>query len=261
MASEVTTEKRGSALIITFNRPAQGNAMTPDMANQLAAILKPLTTDRGVRAVLLRGEGGNFMNGIEMTAFAGDVDKGIDKVNMMMQPYHAAIRELQTMDKPILAMLNGRVAGPGMSFMLAADMAIAARSTQFNCDYTTHALSPDGGASFFLTRKVGAARATELLMLSDTFNADSAEKWGLVNAVIDDDKLQEVAMQWLDRLSEGPTRAFSAVKALVGKAYEQNLAAHLALEHTHWAASSRTFDFKEAIRAYFAKRPTKYTGA
>jgi 2-(1,2-epoxy-1,2-dihydrophenyl)acetyl-CoA isomerase len=261
MPAEITTEKRGPALIINLSFPERGNALSYDMALQLANILKPLTTDRGTRAILLRGKGGNFINGIDMNLYAGDVEKGIVKANEMLQSYHASIRELQTMDKPVLAAVNGRVAGPGMSFMLAADMVLAARSTQFNCDFTSHALSPDGAASFFLTRKVGAAKATELLMLSETFTAEDAEKWGLLNAIVDDDKLQDVSLQWLDRLAEGPTRAFSAVKALVGKAYEQNLTTHLAQEHTHWGASTRTFDFKEAVRAYFAKRPAKYTGA
>ncbi|MDX2027039.1 MAG: enoyl-CoA hydratase-related protein [Alphaproteobacteria bacterium] len=261
MANEVLSEMRGQALIITINNPDRGNAMSFDMAVQLFNLLKNVTTDRAVRAVLLQGKGSHFMDGLDMNLYAGDVGGALDRANQMVQPYHSAIRELQAMEKPVLAAVNGRVAGPGMSFMLASDLVLAARSTKFNCDFTTHALSPDGGASFFLTRQVGAAKANELLMLSEEFSVEDAEKWGLVNSVIDDEKLHDAALAWVDRLATGPTRAFGAVKMLVGRAYEQNLTTHLGLEHTYWGACSRTFDFKEAIRAYFAKRPAKYSGA
>ena len=145
--------------------------------------------------------------------------------------------------------------------MLACDLVLAARSTKFNCKFTSYAMTPDGGASFFLTRKVGAAKANELLMLSETFGAEEAGRWNLINSVVDDDKLQDEALNWIDRLSTGPTRAFGGVKKLVLKAFEQDLNAHLGLEHTYWGASSRTFDFREAVKAYFAKRDTKYSGA
>lgn len=261
MANEITSEMRGQALIITFNRPEKGNAMNYDLAQQLFLLLKNVTTDRAVRAVLLQGKGGNFMNGLDMNMYAGDVGDALERTNQLVQPYHSAIRELQAMEKPVLAAVDGRVAGPGMSFMLASDLVLAARSATFNCDFTTYALSPDGGASFFLTRQVGAARANEILMLSETFSSERAEKWGLVNGIIEDDKLHAEALAWVDRLAAGPTRAFGAVKVLVGRAHEQNLNAHLGLEHTYWGACTRTFDFKEAVRAHFAKREAKYSGA
>jgi len=262
MATEVTTEMRGAALIVTFNRPDHGNSLSFDMASQFFNVMKPVATDRGVRAVLLRGAGGNFMSGIDLAGLYGKgVDQGLERATQMLQPYHSAIRELQVMEKPVLAAVDGTVAGPGLSLMLASDLVLASRTAKFNCGFTSYAMTPDGGATFFLARKAGAAKAMELLMLSENFSAQDAKTWNLVNEVIEDEKLHEQALSWVDRLANGPTRAFGGVKRLVLKAFEQDLNAQLALEHTYWGGCSRTFDFREAMKAHFAARDPKYSGA
>jgi len=262
MANEITTQIRGNAMIITFNRPDRGNAMTGDMAHQLFQTLKQVTVDRAVRAVMLRGAGGTFMDGMELGLYAGsDFNAGLERNSQMIQNYHSAIRELHVMDKPVLAVVEGKVSGAGLSLMLAADLVLAGSGTQFSGGFTEHAMTPDGGATFFLTRKCGAAKATEILMLGQPFDAATAERLTLVNAVVDSAKLEEEALNSLDRLTSGPTKAYGGIKRLVAKAFEQDLHAQLALEHTYWGASSRSFDFRDAIKAYFAKRPPKFSGS
>ena len=261
MSNEITSEMRGGALVVTLNRPQQGNALTSAMATQLFQILKPVASDRTVRAVMLRGAGGNFMDGLDLSIYSRDVAVGTEQNNELLLPYHSAIREIYAMDKPVIAMVDGHVTGPGLSLMLACDLVIAGRGTIFNAAFTSYAMSPDGGASFFLSRKVGIAKATEILMLSENFDAATAERLNLVNHVVDDEQLQESAFQWLDQLANGPTKAFGAVKRLVYKAHEQEVNAHIALEHTYWGANARSFDFRSAIKGYFSKQPVKYTGA
>jgi 2-(1,2-epoxy-1,2-dihydrophenyl)acetyl-CoA isomerase len=260
MTSEILSEKRGAALIVSFNRPNHGNALTLDMANQLFNVLKPATTDRAIRAVLLKGMGENFMSGIDMNNYAGDFTAALERVNQMFQPYNAAVREMQGMDKPVLAVVEGIAAGVGLGFMLACDLVVAARSAKFNGKFASYAMTPHGGSSFMLPRKIGLTKALEIFMLGEDFGAAEAERWNLINRVIDDDKLQEESLVWLDRLAGGPTRAYSGIKKLTMKAFEQDLNIHLGLEHTYWGASTRTFDFREAVKAHFAKRPAKFTG-
>lgn len=261
MANEIISEMRGSAMIITFNRPDKGNALNIDLANQLFQTLKPVTTDKAIRAVLLRGAGDDFMNGMDLGMFARDVAAGIEQNNELLLPYHSAIREIHGMDKPVIAMVHGRATGPGLSFALACDLVLAGTSAVFNSAYTSYAMSPDGGASFFLPRKAGIAKATEILMLSEDFDAATAERLNIVNHVIDDAHLQDAAFEWIDKLASGPTKAFGAVKRLVGKSFEQDINAHIGLEHTYWGANVRSFDFRSAIKGYFAKQVAKYTGA
>lgn len=260
MQNEVLFEVRGSSLIVTFNNPSTGNALTSDMASQLVFRLKQVTTDKTIRAVMLRGAGGTFMNGLDMSIFKENIEKGVEIVHQLALPYHSAIRELYAMDKPVLAVVDGRVSGPGLSFMLAADLVLAGESTIINADYTTYGMSPDGGVSLALARKLGSARAAELLMLSSDYTASDMLGWGLVNGVLEDEKVHERGLAWLDKLSTGPTRAFAAVRKLIQTAFEKDLNAALGNEHTWWGASARTLDFREGIRAKLQDRPAKFSG-
>ena len=258
--NEVIVERKGQALILTFNRPDHANALTMDMSQQLFTILKSATTDYSVRVVMLRGAGGNYMNGLDMSFYKADMSGALDKANQLILPYHSAIRELQTMDKPVISVVDGYVTGAGFSFMLASDLVICSRSARFNTRFAEYALTPDGGCSYYLPRKVGLSRAVEIMMLCEEFNAERAERLRIVNKVVEDGALEDEAMAWLDKLVQGPTKALGAIKKLANKAFEQDLNAHLGLEHTYFGQSSRSFDFREAVRADAASRPPKFTG-
>lgn len=259
-SNEVLTERRGQTLILTFNRPDHANAMTIDMASQLHTILKNATTDRSVRAILLCGAGNNFMNGLDMSFYSSDISAALDKANQLILPYHSAIRELQAMDKPVLAAVEGYVTGTGFSLMLASDLVISSRSARFNTRFAEYGLTPDGGCSFFLPRKVGMSRAVEIMMLCEEFEAERAERLRLVNKVVDDDQLQVAALAWLDHLAQGPTKAYGAIKKLAADSFNKTLNDQLGLEHTYFGQSSRSFDFREAVKAHVAGREPKFTG-
>ncbi len=146
---DLLSERRGQSLILTFNRPEKGNAMTFDMANQLFTTLKNTTTDRGTRAVLLCGAGSNFMDGIDMSFLSGDVAAAQENIIQLLLPYHSAIREIQAMEKPVIAAVEGKVSAAGLSLMLSCDFVIAAKNAVFNCKYTHSGTTPDGGCSYF----------------------------------------------------------------------------------------------------------------
>ena len=258
--NDLISERQGQTLILTFNRPEQSNALTTDMAGTLFTALKNATTDRSVRAVLLRGAGGHFMNGLDMSFYAKDINAALDRANDLILPYHSAIREMQAMDKPVLAVVQGQVSGAGLSLMLAADLVLSSRSAMFNAGFPDFGLSPDGACSYFLPRKVGLSRAIEILMLGEAFNADRAERLRIVNKVVDDERLEEEALLWLDKLAQGPTKAYGAIKKLANKAFEQDLNVHLGLEHTYFGQTSRSFDFREAVRSHATGREKKFTG-
>ena len=261
MADEVLLEKRGAVLTVTFNRPAHGNALTVLMAQTLKEKLRSIQDDRTARVVLLRGAGGNFMSGHDLSAYSGDVNAVQDVVFQKTQFFSAIIRGFHEMEKPIVAALDGYVAGAGFSLMLASDMVLATKRTVFNTGFLPHAMVPDGGATFYLPRKVGALRAIELLLLSEDFSTEAAERWGLINRTVENDALETEALALAEKLSMIPTRVAGETKKLVGKSYEDDLSSQLALEATAWTAGSKTFDFREAVKARAEKRTAKYTGA
>ncbi|MDD4616706.1 MAG: enoyl-CoA hydratase-related protein [Alphaproteobacteria bacterium] len=261
MSAEVVFEMRAGILIITFNRPANGNALTTGMAKTLHEKLKGISEDRSVRCVVLRGAGGCFMDGHELSGFKGDPNAVQDQIFQRIQFFFTSIRELATMEKPVVCAVDGHVSGAGISMMLASDFVVSSKRTMFNTDFTRYATIPDGGATFFLPRKIGVARANELLYLTEDFSAEKAEHWHLVNKVVPDDQLASETLAFAEKLAKGPTRTLGATKRLMLMAFEQDIHAQLALESSTWTAISKTFDFREGMNAYQSKREPKYTGA
>lgn len=258
--NEILSEMRGQSLIVTFNRPDHANAMTMDMASQLFNILKNVTTDRSVRAVLLCGAGGNYMDGLDMSFFTGDLHRALESANQLIMPFHSAIRELLAMDKPVLSMVEGHVTGTGFSLMLASDLVIAGKNARFNTGFAEYGLSPNGGCSYFLPRKVGLSRAVEIMMLCEDFDAAWAERLRIVNKVAEEASLRDEALAWLDKLAAGPTKVLGAIKKLGQAAFENDIHAHLGLEHNYYGQTSRSFDFRDVVKAHTEGRKPRFTG-
>ena len=262
MASqEILSELKDATLAVTFNRPAQRNALNLDICTQLFNLLKTAATNRSIRAIVLQGQGGNFMDGVDMKMFAGDFTTSLEHYNQLFQPYHSAIRELYMMDKPIIGIAQGQVAGPGLSFLVTCDFVVAAKSAEFNTRFASYGTTPDGGLSYGLTRKAGVSKATELLMLAETFSSADAQRYNLVNRVVEDEVVLQEGHNWAHRLASGPTRAYAGIKRLVSKAFEQEINSQLASEHSQWGAVAKSFDLRDAMRASSANRPPKFTGS
>jgi len=261
MVAEVLFETRGAVLVVTFNRPNYGNALTTSMAKALCDKLKAISDDRSLRAVLLRGAGDHFMDGHDMAGFTGDTNAVQEQIFQRVQFFFTSIRELLAMERPVIAAIDGRVSGAGFSLMLASDLVIATKRAVFNTGFTRYAMIPDGGATFFLPRKVGMARANELLLIGEDLDADKAEKWRMINKIVHHEDLEREALAWAEKVANGPTRVLGATKRLINKAFEQDLFTQLSQEASTWTSVSKTFDFREGMKAYKEKREPKYTGA
>ena len=261
MTAEVLFQTRGAILVITFNRPDKGNALNTGMAKALCEKLKAVSEDRSLRAVLLRGAGDAFMDGHDLAGFTGNINFVQDLIFQRVQFFFASIRELLAMERPVIAAVDGRVSGAGLSLMLASDLVIASKRSVFNAGFTKYSSIPDGGATFFLPRKVGMARAAELLFLGEDLDAETAQKWRMVNKVVDHAALEDAAFAMAEKLAKGPTRALGATKRLINNAFEQDLNTQLSMESTTWTAIAKTFDFREGMSAYASNREPKYTGA
>ena len=245
---------------ITLNRPQVLNALDARMIVDLRTACERAEHDATARAVVLRGAGPAFLAGGDVAFFRANLARMPALVREGGAELNHAILALRRAPKPVLASVHGAAAGAGLSLAAAADLAIAAEGTKFTMAYSRIGTSPDGGATHFLPRLLGARRALELMLLSDTFDTQTALRLGLVNWVTSAEQLGSETDAIARRLALGPTRAFVEIKRLVNESPDQTLAAQLELEIDAFARCAGTRDFAEGVTAFIEKRKPVFKG-
>src|SRR5438046_7854824 len=193
--------------MLTFNRPEVMNALTFEVYAQLRDLFETLRYDDAVRAIVLTGAGDSFCSGGDVYEIIGELLKRDMKGHLeFTRMTGAVVQNMRMLDKPIIAALNGMTAGAGSVIALASDLRIASEKARFAFLFTRVGLTgADMGAGYLLPRVVGMGRAFELLLLGDTIDASTAERYGLVNRVVPHGDLLPAAYEWARRLPQGPT--------------------------------------------------------
>jgi len=260
----VLTERDGAVAFVTLNRPQSLNALNFELADALGDAMHALEADPAVRCVVLRGAGGHFMAGGDIDTFAADLDADPAEraagFRHGIHAAHAAVVAMHRMPKPVIASVDGAAAGAGLSFALAADLALLSSRAYLVTGYLQLGTTPDCGLTFTLPRVLGARKTMELLMLSERIDAQTALALGLANRVVPPAELAAETLQLAQRLASGPTRAFGELKRLMRAAARNGLDAQLAAEIESFGACAVSEDFKEGVRAFGAKRPPRFEG-
>ena len=254
--AEVETTREGAVLTITLNRPDVLNAFNADLHKGLAAALK-LARSEEVRAVVVTGAGRGFCVGQDLTEFReapGDIG------SRLRATYHPNVLAVRTLEKPVIAAVNGAAAGAGLSFACACDLRIAADAASFVPAFINIGLVPDSGGSYFVTRILGPARAFEWLTSGRKLTAAEAHSWGLVSEVVETDALPARAAELAAQLAALPTRAIGMTKRLIDHAVNATLEQQLEREAELQTAATQTGDFKEGVAAFLEKRPPMFRG-
>ena len=248
--------------ILTFNRPAVYNAMSDELIRAFRDHSVALVGATDIRALIVRGAGKAFLAGGDVSSFHARKDDPdfASQVIPMGDALHDAIMAIRNMPFPVIAAIQGACAGAGVSVALACDMAIASDQASFNTAYTKIGLSPDGGSTWFLPRMLGIKKATELIMLADSIDAERALAFGLVNRVVAADALDAEVMQLATRLANGATRAYANAKTLLNKTFETPMREQMDREIALFATCSTTNDFREGVTAFVEKRKPNFTG-
>ena len=247
---------------LVLDRPEKLNALTRPMLVALAAALDAAAADPACRAVILTGAGRGFCAGQEL---GPDVQPGPDGPpdlgKLADRHHHAVVRRIRALEKPVIAAVNGVAAGAGASFALACDIVMAARSARFVQAFARIGLVPDSGASFFLPRLIGDARARALILLGDPLSAEDAVAWGMIWRMVEDDALAHEAEALAVRLARQPAGALALTKRALNASAGHGLDAQLDLERDLQRTAGRGAEFAEGVRAFTERRPPRFPGA
>src|SRR5262245_233549 len=255
---KITLTNAQGLATLTLNAPDKLNAVSRRMIAEIKQAAEDVGADGAVRAVLLTGNGRGFCAGADLS----DPDRktDADSGSALDKFFNPVIRTMREVPKPIVAAVNGPAAGVGMSFAMASDIAIAARSATFLQAFARIGLLPDGGSTWFLPRLVGDQRARALAMLAPQITAEQAKAWGLIWDVVDDGALLGVATEVARRLADGPTLALARIKGALTKSSANELSSQLDLERDFQRELGRSEDFREGVAAFLAKRKPAFKG-
>lgn len=245
---------------LTFNRPEKLNAFNYAMSQELLDILQDLDNDTSIRAILIKGAGEAYMTGTDMHELYHNIDVVSAEALNMIRQFNASILLMRQMNKPIISAVHGLVMGVGMSIMLASDLVIAVSDTKFALGYNRVGLSPAGAMSYLLPRLVGTKHAFELMLLSEVIDAETAKSYGIINCIIDENKMTHYCHQVIERLIHGPTVAITQTKHLLNSAWQNKLTTQLELEAESFLRCINTKDFKQAVKSFVNKTVPEFEG-
>jgi enoyl-CoA hydratase/carnithine racemase len=247
---------------VTFTRPDTLNSLTFKVYAELERLARECQSDASVRVLVLTGAGKAFCSGGDVHEIIGELFKrDVKGMLEFTRMTGAVVRNLRLLEKPVVASVNGIAAGAGAVLALASDFRVLADTARFAFLFTKVGLTgADMGAAFLLPKVVGLGRATELLMLGDTIDASTAERFGLATRVAPADRLADETRALARRLADGPAQALGMTKRMLNGEWGMDLESAIEAEAQAQALLLMSADHKEFYRAFTEKRAPRFTG-
>lgn len=255
---EIKQHIENGVLWITFNRPDVFNSFNQKMAFALQDALKNAAISDEVRCIVLTGEGKAFCAGQDL-AEAMDPN-GPELKSIVREHYNPIIELIRSIEKPVIAAVNGVAAGAGANIALASDICIAKNSANFIQAFSKIGLIPDSAGTFFLPRIIGFQKALALMMTGDKVGAEEAEKMNLIYKAVADENFDTEVKNFAEKLAKMPTRGLGLTKKAVNQSFTNSLTEQLALEEILQTEAGSTADFQEGVNAFLEKRQAVFTG-
>ena len=251
----VLVEKQKAVGIVTFNRPERLNALNPELLKTLAEVLETLNGDPAIRVIVLTGGPKVFAAGADIEAMAK-----ASPVDIYLRNTRALWQRIWSLDKPMVAAVNGVAFGGGCELAMSCDLIVAGESSRFGQPEIKLGIMPGAGGTQRLARAVGPYRAMELVLTGEPISAAEALAAGLVNRVVPDARVLEAAMELAKRIAERPQVAVRLARQALRYGMERTLLEGLDLERRNYRMLYGTEDQKEGMAAFLEKRSPNFKG-
>ena len=252
-------KKAAGIVTITMNRPDKLNAITVEMTDEIIKVNRDVAQDKSIRAVIITGAGRGFCSGADL----GSDDLMVTSPSAGMEVMQKAITlvmGIREMPKPVIAAVNGPAVGGGCSLALACDIVIASDKAVFGTPFVLRNLHPDFGATYFLPRIIGMAKAGDLLLTGRIVDAAEADRMGLVSRVVPADQLEKVVGEIAGSLAKGAPKAINMAKASINQSLTMDLPTMMEHEARAQSILMAMEDCKEAMAAFMEKREPVFRG-
>ena len=255
---EILTTIENGVCQLKLNRPAVFNSFNKAMALLLQSELDKAALNDQVRVIVLTGEGKAFCAGQDLSEAIDP--EGPELQAIVRDHYNPIIERIRTIEKPIIAAVNGVAAGAGANIALACDITIAKKSAAFVQAFSKIGLIPDSGGTYFLPRIIGSQKAMALFMTGDKISGEQADQLNMIYKAVDDELFDAEVNSFSQSIALMPTRALGLTKKAVNESYRNTLTEQLALEETLQTEAGLTYDFREGVNAFLEKRKPVFKG-
>ena len=257
--SSVLLKIENNIAFINLNRPEVFNSFNREMALSLQNILDNCANDAAVRAIVITGNGKAFCAGQDLKEVTtAEINPGFRAI--LEEHYNPIIQKIRTIEKPIIAAVNGVAAGAGANIALACDIVVANELASFIQAFSKIGLVPDSGGTFFLPRLIGFQKASALMLLGDKVTAAEALALGMIYKEYPTATFEEEVKTLAGTLAQMPTKALGLTKRLLNQSMTNSLEGQLAAESDLQIEASSSYDYNEGVNAFVEKRKPEFKG-
>jgi 2-(1,2-epoxy-1,2-dihydrophenyl)acetyl-CoA isomerase len=254
----IITEIKNKVGFILLNRPERLNSFDLKLGEELYQVLRDYSENNNIRAIVIKGSCKAFCAGGDVKEMYRSENKS-EYLRDLTINIHKCVLQIRTMEKPVIAVVNGPAFGAGLALALACDIIIGLNGIKMSTAFISIGLAPGCGTKL-LTQLIGYHKACEFILTSKIFTVEEGYKLGIINKIADSENLDTILEDFLLKFRELPPIAIGKAKMLINKSYDNDLTTHLNLESITASKSAKTFDFNEGITSFVKKRKPIYKG-